>query len=480
MGNALLSLKRRCSSVLRLWHICTACTVVAAIALTVHLTLPRNVGHQSRLTTSALLSYVGLGSLQSAQQQDLTFRVFPVNRSEMYGILGSMFSNCKADEEQLLNSTLGQRQFYRVQPIQELPQVLPSGGCMLHGLLLHCPVAQQQHLRRRSWHMLGESAWDRQAQPVSQDMAGSFLQKPGSLFRPQVLRALKQGFGTDILVSPDMYKQAAHNWGDPTRLHRFFRKLLRGELVKVVAVGGSVTTGMGARLWNESYVQRIHSWLQSLGTQDHPVHIEFTNSAVSATTSSYTSQCVNDFVPADADLILVEFSVNDWETVDPATFTWMDNSLRRGFERLLRKLLRLKSTPAVLVLHWWAPLHFLSSYWNVAEDELDVIASYYRLQSVSFRDAFYTPIMADRPGFRLEDLFCDIVHPNAVGHRLFAELVVLRLQEVLAGMLLAPADSEAWLQALPPPLFRGNEASGQAICLKGDALLSAVASAKVE
>ncbi len=49
----------------------------------------------------------------------------------------------------------------------------------------------------------------------------------------QVLRALKQGFGTDILVSPDMYKQAAHNWGDPTRLHRFFRKLLRGVLNSV-------------------------------------------------------------------------------------------------------------------------------------------------------------------------------------------------------------------------------------------------------
>lgn len=55
---------------------------------------------------------------------------------------------------------------------------------------------------------------------------------------------------------------------------------------------------------------------------------QFRNSAVSATTSSYTSQCVRDFVPPDADLVLVEFSVNDWEVVDPAAFTWMDNSLR--------------------------------------------------------------------------------------------------------------------------------------------------------
>jgi hypothetical protein len=63
--------------------------------------------------------------------------------------------------------------------------------------------------------------------------------------------------------------------------------------------------------------------------------------------------------------------------------------------------------------------------------------------------------------------------------RLFAELVVLQLQEVLAGLLLAPASSNTWLQAMPPPLFHGNEASGKAVCLKGNALLSAVVSAKV-
>ncbi len=32
----------------------------------------------------------------------------------------------------------------RVQPLEELPQVLPSGGCMLHGLLLHCPVSHPE------------------------------------------------------------------------------------------------------------------------------------------------------------------------------------------------------------------------------------------------------------------------------------------------------------------------------------------------
>ena len=57
--------------------------------------------------------------------------------------------------------------------------------------------------------------------------------------------------------------------------------------------------------------------------------LQVTNSAVSATTSSYTSQCVHDFVPANADLVLVEFSVNDWEAASDAAAAWMNNSQRR-------------------------------------------------------------------------------------------------------------------------------------------------------
>ena len=40
----------------------------------------------------------------------------------------------------------------------------------------------------------------------------------------------------------------------------------------------------------------------------------------------------------------------------------------------------LPGSPAVLVLHWWNPLEFEGSFWEVAQDELDVIASYYDIQ----------------------------------------------------------------------------------------------------
>jgi hypothetical protein len=47
-----------------------------------------------------------------------------------------------------------------------------------------------------------------------------------------------------------------------------------GELVRVVAVGGSVSTGMGAAELEQSYLHRVVAWLRSLGDARHPVRVE--------------------------------------------------------------------------------------------------------------------------------------------------------------------------------------------------------------
>ena len=44
--------------------------------------------------------------------------------------------------------------------------------------------------------------------------------------------------------------------------------------MRVVAIGGSVTTGMGARDVTDSYPYRIVHWLKSLGTDERPAQVE--------------------------------------------------------------------------------------------------------------------------------------------------------------------------------------------------------------
>ena len=47
-----------------------------------------------------------------------------------------------------------------------------------------------------------------------------------------------------------------------------------GEKVRVVAIGGSVTTGMGVRNLTEAYPYRIVEWLRSLGSKERPADVE--------------------------------------------------------------------------------------------------------------------------------------------------------------------------------------------------------------
>ena len=44
--------------------------------------------------------------------------------------------------------------------------------------------------------------------------------------------------------------------------------------MRVVAIGGSVTTGMGSRNVTEAYPHRIVQWLRSLGTDERPAQVE--------------------------------------------------------------------------------------------------------------------------------------------------------------------------------------------------------------
>lgn len=111
MSNALQSLKRSCSSVLRLWQVCLACTVVAGIALAVHISLSQDVSRHSKLTTSTLLSYVGLSS--TTEQQALAFRAFPADQLQINMLLGTLYPNCLQSEQGLLEKVSDQRQLYR-------------------------------------------------------------------------------------------------------------------------------------------------------------------------------------------------------------------------------------------------------------------------------------------------------------------------------------------------------------------------------
>lgn len=91
----------------------------------------------------------------------------------------------------------------------------------------------------------------------------------------------------------------------------------------VSVVGASISAGIGAED-APAWVDRLEQYLKDTYGKVAGVNITVNNGAVPGTTSAYMAACVNLHVPRDADIIIVEYSVNDdWQVYPP-----MDNPVR--------------------------------------------------------------------------------------------------------------------------------------------------------
>lgn len=129
------------------------------------------------------------------------------------------------------------------------------------------------------------------------------------------------------------------------------QRYLRGENLTIAFVGGSITAGSGA--WDD---KSFPTWAETiLHEQMGNKSLSVRNGAVPGTTSAYMSVCHNVHVPREADIVIVEYSVNDPEDNEPKKR--MDNPHRRAFERLLRKLLTYPRCGGVPVCLLKTPSH---------------------------------------------------------------------------------------------------------------------------
>lgn len=99
------------------------------------------------------------------------------------------------------------------------------------------------------------------------------------------------------LLPPDALRRGLSYVGGGERLAALSRKLLAGEAVSVVTLGGSVTQGVGAP-GGRSYSHRLFEWVNTTfpvppGAKQHT----FTNRGIGGTTSSLFGLCAQAMVP---------------------------------------------------------------------------------------------------------------------------------------------------------------------------------------
>ena len=162
-----------------------------------------------------------------------------------------------------------------------------------------------------------------------------------------------------------------------------------------------------------------------------------------------------------------------------------DKVWQRGdFEQLLRKLLvndqgrgAAEGEPALVYVHSWRPCGpnghqpgvgpFFSSK---TEQEFDVLLQYYSLPWVSLRNAGYHAAQHNLPGFTKEfKLDGPCTHPNALGHKYIADLLVYLIQQTvvqLAETGFDEADTVEALLPLPPIMDPFIKDSTDTLCVE--------------
>ncbi|KAI3426970.1 hypothetical protein D9Q98_006914 [Chlorella vulgaris] len=280
-----------------------------------------------------------------------------------------------------------------------------------------------------------------------------------------------------------MLQKGVVSHGDMARMRRFLHKLLTGQAVTVVVIGGSVAWGHGSSEQGVTdFAARFFEWLTA--TFPNPDH-QFLNRAISATPSTYFSLCLQWHVPPEADFVLLEFNPNDGADKG-------DAPSRRGHERLIRKLLVHRNLPPlieVVFMHWgldWAE-HAEIPYRMGGDDEIAVLAQYYNLPWVSSRSLLWDTVYDSkgRANFTAEEpwpyFHVDRNHPNDVGHMYIAEMVVLHMRRVLEDLHHRPynaADEAVSSAPLRPPMLRNNWPSQNNSCLVGKLFKQQVVAAK--
>jgi lysophospholipase L1-like esterase len=219
--------------------------------------------------------------------------------------------------------------------------------------------------------------------------------------------------------------------GDRARLWRVLAKAKRGEALVVGMIGGSITEGAGASGERTRWASRVAEWWRDTFPKSE---VTFVNAGIGATGSNIGSHRVGQhLLVKKPDFVVAEFAVNDPNTQDAA----------ETLEGLVRQIMAQPNQPALMLLFT------MHNNGTNAQEWHGKVGQHYGLPMVSFRDAIWPEIQAER--LKWEDVEADIVHPNDRGHEYCAAFITNFLADSLGRL---PNDAAAAkIPDLPRPLW---------------------------
>ncbi|WIA40471.1 hypothetical protein OEZ86_013827 [Tetradesmus obliquus] len=202
-----------------------------------------------------------------------------------------------------------------------------------------------------------------------------------------------------------------------------------GSNVTVAVFGGSVTVGHYPSCDNSSWVEEAWHWMEAAFPD---VHFNFVHLGHGATSANVASLCYYQDLPAEADMVLVEYSLNGCGALQCLRISQPEVA---AYENLLRKIILRAPHAALLSFAAFAwkidevgdepPYTSVPNpFWNTGEDQHAILAKRYGVPMVSVRDALYDVLFYDdvakaKLGMTRAEMMHDHVHPQLPGAHLY-------------------------------------------------------------
>lgn len=206
-------------------------------------------------------------------------------------------------------------------------------------------------------------------------------------------------------------KKAVLNEGNLHRIKRVMKKASRSEDVVIGFLGGSITQGCMSSTPETCYAYLVYKWW----CEKFPnANIRYVNAGIGGTTSQFgVARVEDDLLAYDIDFTVVEFSVNDDD----------NKHFLETYEGLIRKIYAYRTSPAVLIVN---SVRYDDGV-NAQEQHVKV-GKAYGIPCVSMKPAIYAKVLDGTFGSR--DVTEDDLHPNDLGHRLMADVIISFLETV--------------------------------------------------
>ncbi|MGN0164994.1 MAG: SGNH/GDSL hydrolase family protein [Lachnospiraceae bacterium] len=214
----------------------------------------------------------------------------------------------------------------------------------------------------------------------------------------------------DVDVTDEMCEEAIVSEGNLQRLASVMAKASAGEDITIAYIGGSITDGSVASPQEKNcYAGLTQVWWEYT-FQD--ATINYVNAGVGATDSYIgVHRVADDVLSQKPDLVVVEFSVNDYRSMNKETY-----------ESLLRKILLSETEPAVVSLVLCTENSYYQDHYAVASNLQVPIVSYAKVAQENMENGTWQWSQLGSS---------DKTHPNNGGHSVIAHLLTYFYNKVL-------------------------------------------------